>query len=423
MVADIPAVNTYLAMWYNPSKAKSKARLKGNNLKNRTVRVLDEMGIDSSRVVIIDRETEVQTAPEYVKSLLDIKALYETNTKFHDAVFETSKSVLHGTWIETNQEWIEKATEYLLAELAYLSIAPSLLWSDEVTYVYHKNRPVYEQWIAWKYDGQSKSSLNFTLIEHPSETVGSRSLSLFQDRREVIKKRGSVRAVLFPYLDQVYYDTKKKAWKGRCVEMFREIFRDHEINLEIVGEVWYGKIPDILDRREADIFISPVRPFDQRKLEVFHTVSYSKNEIFGLIPVNSPLANITFGQITRKTNLRVAVKENDIHDFLAKQLLPGARLVWVPQLAPVQEVVSLLLQDRADITFRDPDLIQYAQWLPGKDAFIVKSLVRNSPLVTTNVCFALPRWEFAFKKIVDEWMKKHIWQFYDGVWGADLLMG
>jgi hypothetical protein len=43
MVADIPAISTYLAMGYNPSKARQKAVLKANSLKNRTKKVLDLM--------------------------------------------------------------------------------------------------------------------------------------------------------------------------------------------------------------------------------------------------------------------------------------------------------------------------------------------------------------------------------------------
>jgi len=41
MVADEPAISTYLAMWYSFSKAKNKAILKWNNLKNRTKKVLE----------------------------------------------------------------------------------------------------------------------------------------------------------------------------------------------------------------------------------------------------------------------------------------------------------------------------------------------------------------------------------------------
>ncbi|MEI7478130.1 MAG: tRNA-dependent cyclodipeptide synthase [bacterium] len=43
MVADVPATSTYLAMGYQLTKAQSKARLNGNNLKNRTQKVISDL--------------------------------------------------------------------------------------------------------------------------------------------------------------------------------------------------------------------------------------------------------------------------------------------------------------------------------------------------------------------------------------------
>jgi tRNA-dependent cyclodipeptide synthase len=127
MVADVPAVSTYLAMGYTPSKAKSKARLKGNSLKNRTSRVLDEMGIDSSMVTIIDWANEVETSKFYIQSLIEVKDLYANNSAFHKIVFETSGSVLHGSKVDITDENIEQATEYLLAELAFIQASVDIL--------------------------------------------------------------------------------------------------------------------------------------------------------------------------------------------------------------------------------------------------------------------------------------------------------
>lgn len=80
--------------------------------------------------------------------------------------------------------------------------------------------------------------------------------------------------------------------------------------------------------------------------------------------LTSDLANISFTDIMRQKNLRVAVKENDIHDFLADQLLPLAKKVYVPQLSPIEEVVKKVLYDHADITFWDHSLISHIADLP-----------------------------------------------------------
>ena len=187
MVADVPAVNTYLAMWYTPTKAARKARLQWNALKNRTKRVIEEMGIDSSEIIIIDWVNEVETSKGYTDALTAIKDLYDQNKDFKKAVYSTSQEVLQWNNWEVTKGNVELATEYLLAELAFIYISPILLSVEEVSYVYHKPRPVYEQWIAWKYDNTPKKNLNFTLLEHPTETVYTMRREVFKDRWEVIK--------------------------------------------------------------------------------------------------------------------------------------------------------------------------------------------------------------------------------------------
>lgn len=60
MVADVPATSTYEAMWYSPDRASRKARLQWNWLKNKTKTIIDTMGIDSSKVIIVDWAQEVE---------------------------------------------------------------------------------------------------------------------------------------------------------------------------------------------------------------------------------------------------------------------------------------------------------------------------------------------------------------------------
>ena len=66
-VADIPAISTYLAMWYNLWKAKEKAILKWNNLKNRTKKIINELWLDESKVIILNWNLEIKDNKEYLK--------------------------------------------------------------------------------------------------------------------------------------------------------------------------------------------------------------------------------------------------------------------------------------------------------------------------------------------------------------------
>lgn len=59
MVADVPAIATYMALGYEQSKARNKAIPKGNNLKNRTRRLAESLGYNEEQVRILDWSEEV----------------------------------------------------------------------------------------------------------------------------------------------------------------------------------------------------------------------------------------------------------------------------------------------------------------------------------------------------------------------------
>lgn len=200
MVADVPAISTYIAMGYNPSEARSKAILKGNNLKNRTRRVIHEMGIEDQSIIIVDRDKEVRENPSYQKQYNKIMSLYAENKAFEESVNATSKEVLEHSGREYTDEEVRQATHYLLSEIAFLEFAPHFFGVDQVAYVYHKNRCVFEDYIAGVFDEKVKDHLDFILLEAPYETYLSVH-GIQKSRFELIKERGFMRCSYVPYFD------------------------------------------------------------------------------------------------------------------------------------------------------------------------------------------------------------------------------
>jgi tRNA-dependent cyclodipeptide synthase len=74
--------------------------------------------------------------------------LYEHNSKFKVAVDTTSASVLHNAGQELTDENVQQATHYLLSEIAFLEFAPDYFGVNKIGYVYHKNRFVFEDYVA-----------------------------------------------------------------------------------------------------------------------------------------------------------------------------------------------------------------------------------------------------------------------------------
>lgn len=162
-VADVPAIQTYLALGYDEAKARRKAILKGNNLKNRTRNIMKELGFDGATVHVVEWDEEVADRPEYAEAYRSVLRLYDTNAAFAQAANETTGSVLWhaepGRAADENA--VRTAAQYLLSEFAFLECAPSLFGVEGVLYVYHKPWPVYERYIAGAFDGTAKPRLGF----------------------------------------------------------------------------------------------------------------------------------------------------------------------------------------------------------------------------------------------------------------------
>ncbi|MEI6773525.1 MAG: transporter substrate-binding domain-containing protein [bacterium] len=130
------------------------------------------------------------------------------------------------------------------------------------------------------------------------------------------------------------------------------------MKLEFVEQSGYGVISERLNSGYADIFCSPVRPTKTRRLEMFFSKSFFKSNIFAYMNKTSHYSEKSLNNLRQNKELRIAVKENDIHHDIAKEFFPNARLIWVPQLSDISEVLKFVIDNRADMTFWEDNLVE-----------------------------------------------------------------
>lgn len=163
-VPDIPAINSYKWMWYDESKARSKAVLKWNNLKNRVNRVAKKLWLDMSKIYIVDWAKGMESNDAYKVYYNQIVSLYTVNSLFHDFCFNTTKEVLLTSWKEFTDSNVEVAVHYLLHEFAFMEYTREYYSVSKVVYIYHKHWPVYEQFITWVFDWVKREYLGFEIV-------------------------------------------------------------------------------------------------------------------------------------------------------------------------------------------------------------------------------------------------------------------
>ncbi len=159
LIADVPAISTYIALGYPENRAqRDKAIPQGNALKNRVLKVAKKLNYSESIVKIFDWGKEVEDNPIYEEKYQQISDLYKNNKEFYKATNSTTREVLEGSKrdILDVEKAVSVAVHYLLSEFAFLEFAPLYLGVEKVFYVYHKNWPVYEDYIAGKFDHKMK---------------------------------------------------------------------------------------------------------------------------------------------------------------------------------------------------------------------------------------------------------------------------
>ncbi|MEN9626680.1 MAG: hypothetical protein RL557_1008 [archaeon] len=161
---DKPAEHTFKALGYPDNKARRKAKLNANLLINRAKRELQKIK-GNGNFQFVNWEGEVVNNQDYLKKYREILYLYKNNVSFRDDARETTKKVIEDKSKDaiTMETAIDEAVFYLIEELSFVLSCPSIYRVDNISYLYHQNWEIYEEFIKGKYDGKKRDNFSFIL--------------------------------------------------------------------------------------------------------------------------------------------------------------------------------------------------------------------------------------------------------------------
>lgn len=96
--------------------------------------------------------------------------------------------------------------------------------------------------------------------------------------------------------------------------------------------------------------------------------------------------------------LRVAVRENDISESIAKSNFKGQRFVYVPQLTGTLDLLNFVAEDKADVTFVEPYLANHFN--ESSSAKIVE-VDKNKPVRIYENTFIFLKDDLSLKEVFD----------------------
>ncbi len=358
MVADVPAIATYVALGYAHNRARNKAIPKGNNLKNRTRRLAQSLGYNEEQVRIIDWAEEVETDARYQEHYQCILEKYNSLPKFADSVRKTCREVLENSdnSLADLQVSTEAASHYLLSELAFMEFAPKFFGCSRVCYLYHRNWQVYEDYIAGRHDELAKPYLDFLLLEAPYETFEKMhdsaitTGSALHDTYSRVMQSGILRAAFVEY-PPVIQKTGSK-FSGIFYEIICGFAQKHELKIEWIEETGYGVVIEGLREGRFDIFCSATWPTPERhkKASLSRPIYYSDVGVW--VRADGPLASADWITLN-DPQYRIAITEGDITHEICLTDFVFSKWVRAPQLGKVKALLEFVADNRADGTIAE----------------------------------------------------------------------
>lgn len=184
-IPDVPDIHNWLAYGYEERKARKKADAVGRSFRKTVHEICADRryscansGNAPVQVRIIDWQSEIEDNPLYKDSLAEIETLYQVSNAFR---YDVRKASLHSIQSKIkndpvlqdyfNETGIEKgishAVHYVISEIAFLNVAPVLFACEHADYVYHREWPIYENFISGKYEGTYRPQLRFKIVSNP----------------------------------------------------------------------------------------------------------------------------------------------------------------------------------------------------------------------------------------------------------------
>jgi polar amino acid transport system substrate-binding protein len=403
MVADVPAIATYMALGYERGRARNKAIPKGNNLKNRTRRLAESLGYTEEQVRIIDWAEEVESNPGYRRPYEKVREKYASIPAFADSVRKTTHEVLgnSGRSLSDAEAATDNATHYLLSELAFMEFAPEFFASRRVCYLYHRNWQVYEDYISGRYDSVPKPHLDFLLLEAPYETYEKRHSpeidagGILHDTYSRVMQSGILRAAYAEYPPVIQREGDH--FSGIFYEIFTGFAKKHDLKIEWAEETGYGVVIEGLAEGRFDIFGSVVWPTTKRHTKAGLSRPLYFSDVGVWVRADSPLACADWIDLN-DPQYRIAVTDGDITHDICLTDFTFAKWIRVPQLGRVKALLDFVADGRADATIAER--MTYEAYAAGLSHRLV-NIAHDKPIRRYPNCFLVVKHQNDFLDVLN----------------------
>jgi hypothetical protein len=158
IVPDQPSIHTYKSLGYNNHESTQRAykysRRLINHIDKNIIQTLQEK--PNAFIYRFKWKTDIELSFCYQKQLKYVSEIYKSHTEFrNDAHNQVEQVIRHHTkeGPVITMENLEKGAQYVIEEIAFCLACPTLLETNNIALVYHKDWPLCNKFFSGYYTG------------------------------------------------------------------------------------------------------------------------------------------------------------------------------------------------------------------------------------------------------------------------------
>jgi polar amino acid transport system substrate-binding protein len=217
------------------------------------------------------------------------------------------------------------------------------------------------------------------------------------DTLQQVLSSGKIRCGYVVYPPGLIKNPNTGKVSGIFAEVLEEAAKNLDLQVEWTEEVGWGTMVEGLNNRRYDMIGSPVWPLGQR----IRVSDFTKPIYYVVVNAYVQNGNTKFDNALEKINspdVRIATIDGELTSTVAKSDFPNARILSLPQMSDVSQLLLNVADGKADVTFVEPAIaLEFMKNNPGK----LQKVISSKPIRSFPNCMMVRQNDTQFRRLID----------------------
>lgn len=214
---------------------------------------------------------------------------------------------------------------------------------------------------------------------------------------EKVLKAGEIRVGYVIYPPGMIKDPNTGKLSGIFYDALEEAGRNLNLKINWVEEVGWGTMIEGLKAGRYDMVGSPVWPTSPRATQVDFTTPLTYSVFYAYSRADDYRFDNSF-ELINSSNVKIASIDGEVSQTIAAKRFPKAKVVSLPQLTSISEVLLEVSTGKADLAFIEPYI---AEDFLKSNAGTIRRVKSTNPLHINGNAMIVPQDQEAFKAMLN----------------------